>query len=62
VLISYLKKPVHCKYLEDKKQKAHAVSFVAKGGIKRLVEILNDLPFGPVFILIIFYQPSLFLV
>lgn len=38
-----IKLQVHGKYLEDKKQKAHAGSFVAEGGVERILTNLNDL-------------------
>ena len=38
-----LKLQVHGKYLEDKKQKANAASFMAAGGRERLVADLNEL-------------------
>jgi hypothetical protein len=38
-----IKLQVHGKYLEDKKQKAHAGSFVTEGGIERILTNLNDL-------------------
>ncbi|WP_425637958.1 DUF6443 domain-containing protein [Algoriphagus yeomjeoni] len=38
-----LKLQVHGKYLEDKKQKANAASFMASGGKERLVADLNEL-------------------
>jgi hypothetical protein len=38
-----LKLQVHGKYLEDKKQKANAASFMAAGGKERLVADLNEL-------------------
>jgi RHS repeat-associated protein len=38
-----IKLQVHGKYLEDKKQKAHAGSFVPEGGVERILTNLNDL-------------------
>lgn len=38
-----IKLQVHGKYLENKKQKAHAGSFVPEGGIERILTNLNDL-------------------
>ncbi|MCH6202168.1 RHS repeat-associated core domain-containing protein [Aquiflexum sp. LQ15W] len=38
-----IKLQVHGKYLEDKKQKAHAGSFVTEGGVERILTNLNDL-------------------